>query len=389
MEFEYFRFRVNPQTWSEHEKYINECEALANEQLNQDLRNDPVFLKSEQLRSKTISFFENRYKEKTGLRIMLHVPSIQSSAAGASIFRNWLDGLRFLGVQAYELPWGSDTTVAIKTFRPTVLLTSDHPNYTQQFDWDFIQKYRSYSPLAIIMTASHEHDGNSPNSFRLKQAQMRRISLFVSFRDDEYVQIWLKEWTESGFRVLSIPFSANPLIYYYVPNNNKPLDFVFLASSNLEEKLQRYKRYLMAIFHRYHGVINGPGWGQDELILTREYHRFLYAMAKIGINIHIPTSIELVSEINERSYIIACCGLFQLTDKPKTLYKVFNVDAIVSADTPSEYLEKFEYFLHCPEERLPFVQKGLECIYEGHTVFHRMDKFVQELLLLEELQPIL
>lgn len=389
IEFRYFRSQVNSNTWSEHERHINGCIALAKQHLNQALNNDPIYLKSEQLRLKAMSSFKNRYKENDGLRVMLHVPSTRASPGGASIFRSWLDGLRFLGVRAIELHWDSDTSNAIREFHPSVLFTSDHKTYTEQFDWDFIRRYRAHSPMAVILTSSHEHDGNSSNLVRLKQARNRGVSLFVSFRDDEYIQNWLQEWWENGFKVISIPFSANPLIYSYVPTSEKPLDYVFLASSNLTEKFERYKQYLLPIFRRYRGVINGLGWGQDELILAREYHRFIYSMAKIGINLHIPTSIRLVSEINERTYILACCGLFQLTDKPKTLNQVFGTNAIVSADNPRKYVEKFEYFINHPEERLPFILRSLESVYDSHTIFHRMDKFVKKLLTLEELRPVL
>ena len=108
-------------------------------------------------------------------------------------------------------------------------------------------------------------------------------------------------------------------------------------------------------------------------------------MAVIGINLHLPISLEQVSEVNERTYILACCGLFQLTDAPKSLYQVFKPDAIVSADTPSEYQDKFEYYLRRPEARLPFILKSLEGVYAGHTIFHRMDQFVRKLLSLSQL----
>jgi len=385
---ELLRRQVRPETWRDHARYIQACKSLANQPVPQALQDDPIYAASERLRRQAMAFFADRYKAQTGLRVMIHVPSPQSSMGGASLFCNWVDGLRFLGLETAGLPWGSDTTTAIELFRPTVLFTSDHSTYTDQFDWDFIRRYRARAPLALVMTASHEHDRNTPNVVRLEQAQRRGVSFFVSFREPEYIQAWLGEWRERGFEVVSIPFAANPLIYFYVPTTEKPLDYVFLASSN-PAKLGRYRQYLLPIFRRYRGVVNGPGWGQDQLILTRDYHRFLYAMAAIGINLHIPVSLEQFSEVNERTYILACCGLFQLTDAPKTLHRLFKPDAIVSADTPSAYREAFDFYLHRPEARLPFILKGMECIYTGHTVFHRMDQFVQKLLSLDELRPVL
>jgi len=377
--FELFRRQIPVQTWQEHPHFIDLCKSMIWDIDTHAVQNDPIHVLSESLRQKTLASFLNKYKEKSYLRMMIHLPSPKMSMGGASLFMNWIDALRFLGIETKELGWGCNTSAAISAFRPSVLFTSDHSSYTDQFDWEFIQLYRKYNPLIIMQTASHQHDGNTRNSTRLAKAKRRGVNFFVSFREPEYIQAYFQEWKGFGFEILSIPFSANPLIYYYISVQKKPLDYVFLASNNYE-KFGRYKDYLLPIFRRYHGVINGPGWGQDELILSRDYHRFLYALANIGINLHIPISLERVSELNERTYILACCGLFQITDKPKILERVFMPGSIVSADNPSDYLEKFSYYLRHEEERQPFIIKSMECVYNGHTIFHRMDSLIKKIL---------
>lgn len=385
--FELLRQQINPEMWREHAQHIQTCRLFAAQPVLPEWKADPLYVYSETWRQQILTEFADRYKALTSLRVMVHVPASKDSMGGASLFQNWIDGLRFLGIEATNLPWKSDAAQAIKSFAPSVLITSDSSAYTEQIDWGFIDTYREQHPLAIILTASHQLEGNTPNQERLARARERGVDFFVSFREPEYIQAWFQEWFEHSYEVVSIPFSANPLIYSYLPFPDKPLDYVFLASSN-SEKVERYWQYLRPIFSNYRGVINGPGWGQDKLVLGREHHRFLYALSEIGINLHIPVSMDQISEINERAYILACCGLFQITDRPQSLGRVFPADAIVSADTPAEYRDKFEYYLRHPVERMPFIQRSLECIYTKHTIFHRMDLLIQRLMKMDELKSV-
>ena len=284
-----------------------------------------------------------------------------------------------MGVVAQELAWGTDTRSAIEDFQPNVLLTSDYAAYTEQFDWEFIRSYREQKPLVLILTASPESDGNTSNIPRLERARHWGVSFYVSFREVAYVRSQLTDWFDYGFEVLSIPFSANPLQYYYVPKQAKPLDYLFLGSIN-PSKLGRYVRYWLPIVRRYKGLINGPGWGQDDLILDRPVHRLVYSLAAVGLNLHIPISVNTFSEINERAYILASSGVFQLIDRPQSLRTLFGPDDIVSADSPAEYADKFCYYLAHPDERIPYVIRGLRCVYGGHTVFHRMEVLMRRVL---------
>jgi spore maturation protein CgeB len=106
----------------------------------------------------------------------------------------------------------------------------------------------------------------------------------------------------------------------------------------------------------------------------------MYALGAIGINLHIPVSLDLCSEVNERTFILACCGMFQLCDAPKALRRFFPGIAVPSAENPSEYADMFSYFLKDPEKRLPYQLASLTAVYEGNTIFHRMTRFLDHAL---------
>ena len=370
-----FRRCLPKRLWHEHEAWLAVCRGLAAQRLPADEAAGPVFALSQRLRSQTLEAYREKYTGRTDLRVLLHVPPAVSSMGGNSLFSNWFDGLRHMGVACAILETGKPANDVIEQFKPTVFFTSDHGSYLRWIDWSRLRTHRDRCPMALVLTASAEHDGNTPAGPRLKQARERQVDFFVSFREPEYIDEHLGAWTREGYDVLSVPFSANPTLQFHVPFEPKPLDFVFLASIN-QEKAVRYWRYYSRFLPKYRGVINGPGWGQDDLILARPYHAHAYALGAVGINLHIPTSLDLLTEINERTFILACCGVFQLCDSPQVLRRFFPKTAVVSADNPTEYAEKFAYYLKNPERRLSYQIESLKTVYNGHTIFHRMTTFL-------------
>lgn len=370
-----FRQRLPQRLWNEQAAWLAVVKELAGKPLPADDAAGPVFALSQRLRKQALDAYRDRYAGRENLRVMLHVPSSVSSMGGNSLFSNWCDGLRHMGVNCEMLETGRPAHEEIERFKPTVFFTSDHASYLRWIDWSRLRTHRERHPLALVLTASAEHDGNTPAGPRLKQARERNVDFFVSFREQEYIAEHLGSWTAEGYDVVSVPFSANPTLQFHVPCEPKPLDFVFLASIN-PEKAARYWRYHAGILPKYRGLLNGPGWGQDELILARSYHAHAYALGAIGINLHIPTSLDLLTEINERTFILACCGAFQLCDAPQVLRRFFPESAVVSAATPAEYVEKFAHYLKNPGQRVSFQIESLKAVYQSHTIFHRMINFL-------------
>jgi len=374
-----FRYRMPKRLWDEHASWLATCKGLSRLPLPADDAAGPVFALSQRLRRESLDAYRDKYAKRPDLRVLIHLPPAAASMGGNSLFSNWLDGLRYMGVPCEPVETGQTTNNHIERFKPTVFFTSDHVSYLRWIDWPRLRAYRERRPMALVLTASAEHDGNTPARPRLKLARERGVDFFVSFREAEYITEHLSDWTREGFDVLSIPFSANPTGQFHVPFEPKPLDYVFLASIN-PEKAPRYWAYFSGLLPKYRGVINGPGWGQDGLMLARPYHPYMYALGAVGINLHVPISLNLLTEINERTFILACCGAFQLCDAPQVLRRFFPETAVPSATSPAEYSEKFAYYLKQPDARMPFQLESLKAVYAGHTIFHRMTIFLERAL---------
>ena len=376
---ETFRHRLPSRLWGEHQAWLATCKGLSQFPLPSEKTGDPVFELSQRLRRQALDMFKDKYSNKTGLRILIHVPPAHISMGGYSLFMNWVGGIRHMGVPCEIAYTGELANDVIEKFRPSVFVTSDHESYLRWIDWPRLAAYRERNVLALALTASAEQDCGLPAGPRLKLARNRGVDFFVSFREREYIVTHLSDWLSQGYDVLSIPFSANPTWQFHVPFDPKPLDYVFLASINTE-KAPRYWRYFSRLLPKYRGVINGPGWKQDDLILKPLMHPYLYALGAIGINLHIPVSLDLYSEINERTFILACCGTFQLCDSPQALRRFFPEKAVPSATTPSEYSDKFQYYLKNPDKRKSCQIDSLKAVYSDNTIFHRMTLFLDHAL---------
>jgi hypothetical protein len=328
------------------------------------------------LRGRALNRFRSIYNDNGKLRVLIQVPTARLSMGGNSLFTNWVMGLTHMGVACETVETGYPVVDAVERFKPTILFTSDHPAFLKWIDWVRLARFRERNPMLLGLTASAEHDGMGPALPRLLKAKSRDVDFFVSFRDRHYIDEYLAEWKRHGFPVLSIPFSANPLWQHMVPVPRPVLDYVFFGSVNIE-KARRYLSYFKNVVRNHKGILNGPGWGYDHLMIPTTSQPYAYACSAIGLNLHIPVSVDIANEVNERTYILACCGCFQLCDKPKILENVFPASAVPSAESASEYYEMFLEYLKNDAARAACVRHSLTGVYENHLIFHRMVAFIE------------
>lgn len=381
--FTRFEVGVHPQTWRRHAALLEWARRAAADadRLESDAALaaclDPAVRVGLERSKRVCREFHNLYAGLTDLRILVHVPPSAVSPGGYSLFTNLLDGLRHIGIHAEPLEWGNESARAIDAFEPTVLLSSDNEPYLERLDWDTLARWQKRG-LRIGLTASLERYGNTPLQARLAKARERGVSFYYSFRAPEYIQSQCREFLDRGLEVLSIEFGANPLTYRHVPGVARDLDYVFLASSN-PDKWPRYFEYLPDILASRPGMIDGPGWSNTHGWAPRETHRFLYARARVGINLHISDSIDLPSELNERTYILAACGVPQVIDAPRLLDRRFEPGCFFVGADPAQYAAAFEQALSDPAEASRRALLSQEQVLSRHTSFHRAQDLVHQL----------
>ncbi len=380
-----FQSQINKQTWQNqkllrswaYQKYLERKKTETKDAfLNSDRK---IVREGYELRQALAKKFKNKYKNVSKIKILVHCPPSYLSPGGYSLFNNLIQGLQYIGVETVAF-WNEPTAELLKKHKPTVLLSSDAREYKNLLDFSAIQHYRKKHSLAIGLTASLAEYGNTPLVERLNWAKQNAISFFYSFRSPDYFTT-RKEYApffESNFSILTVEFGANPLFYYPLPDIEPDLPYIFLASSN-SDKWSRYFSYLPPIVNAYPGIIDGPGWLMVKEWLPPFLHRYAYAKAMVGINLHIPDSLDWPSELNERTYILAASGVPQLVDRPKLLNKRFSPDAVFVADSPKEYLDLFRYIVQDRDEAERRAQKAQLEVLTRHTSFHRAESFLRQL----------
>lgn len=381
-----FNYRFNQATLSSHDLVLAEAEAAllnlsAHENIELCLNSiDPVVRQGTRLKIE----LEAQMKDAcigSSERILIQVPDARFSPAGYSLFSNLLESLNYIGIAAKALEWNEDIDGVLKGFLPTVLLSSDNAEYLNRIDWAKVNQYKQHSNLRVGLSAALEEYESTPLLPRLIWAKQHQIDFYYSYRDEDYVRSRSEYqlFFDHDFEIICIPFGANILHYYPVSGFERDLNYVLMASRKRE-----HIQYLKSITKDYSGFLDGPGWKQvKSFSFKRERDRYIYARAKVGLNIHLPEQINWACELNERTYQLAACGVPQLIDHPMLLDKIFGHESFFIADSPEDYEEKFRELIVHPHLGIDKALHAQKEVFAAHTTLHRAKSLIDQLKLLK------
>lgn len=382
-----FNWLFNSATVYQHDAILAEAErALANRDAYENIEAclnspDPLVQQGMRLKLNLDTSFKDCMAGVSEERILIQVPDARFSPAGYSLFSNLMESLNYIGIPAQALEWNDDSQQALESFKPTVLLSSDNHEYLRRIDWDAIAKFKSVQRLRVGLSAALEEYESTPLMPRLAWAKAHDINFFYSYRDEDYVKS-RKEYTpffDAGYQILYIPFGANTLHYFPVAGFERDLNYVLMASRKRE-----HIAYLKNIARQYSGFLDGPGWKQvKHFHFNRERDRYIYARAKVGLNVHLPEQIDWACELNERTYQLAACGVPQLIDHPMLLNKIFGSNSFFIAESPSQYDELFNELMRNPSLGVEKALHAQREVFASHTTLHRAKSLMDQLKLLE------
>ncbi|UCC43553.1 MAG: glycosyltransferase [Candidatus Zixiibacteriota bacterium] len=314
----------------------------------------PLLIENRRLRETTMDKFTGRYTG-TDQRILLHRPA---NGALRYLMESWSETLDIMGVPTMLLDWGEDTAARLSAFKPTAIISVADPAYQQQLDSGALKRAREESGLKIGYVTTLEHS-------------YEPVDFYVTFHRDPARD---NRYSVLDQPLLSLPFAINPQRHYMQPGR-EVWDFFFVGTnSHLKNDLT--EAYLTPVCRRYRGILAGVGWpvGIGELPLAES--SMMYNFARIYPNYHLRAQHDAYNEVNDRTFIIPACGGFELVDNPMAMSGLFTPDEMAVATSPSEYAEMFEYFLHRPEERVGYIQRGMRRVWEDYTLCHVLGDLV-------------
>lgn len=325
-----------------------------------------------------ILFNKDKHKN-TSFRILIHLPSINISPGGYSIFNNIYENLKHMGVSAHCLKFDDDLNEILHIFKPTIFLSSDDIIFTNNINWELITEYKKNNNFKIGLTASISAYGNTDLIKRIEWAHSK-IDFYYSFRAKEYVES--REdyipFFKFGYKIINIEFGANILNFFPLKEVEKKFDYLFFGSINPTKTL-RYKNYFSNIVKNHHGYIYGNGWPWSKVEIPFQIQNYYYPLTRIGLNLHLDEQIEWCCELNERTYILGITKTPQLIDMPALLDKRYNINNMFCAHSAQQYEDLFNYMLLNEEEcKYKSDLIFLETL-EKHTMFDRIDHFLEQL----------
>jgi len=307
------------------------------------------------LRDTVLNEYRNCYKN-TDSAILLHRPT---NGAIKYLVDSWCEVLTFMGIRCDILNWDENTRLKLESFRPTTFITVRDPAYLGVLDNNSVAQYKRSHGLKVgHILAGQELDAAC----------------------DFYITWHLDPSRDSRFEnldhpLVSLPFAINPLQHYMRPSNEM-WDFFFVGT-NSHLKTETTNDYLAPILDDFQGILAGANWpiGMGELSVSQAAQ--MYGFAKVCPNFHLPWQYDSFDELNERTYIIPACGGFELVDNPAAMREMFAFDEMAVARSPQEYHEMFRHFLNHPDERLPYVRKGMARVYSEYTLFHVLSRLAE------------
>lgn len=203
-------------------------------------------------------------------------------------------------------------------------------------------------------------------------------------------------YQQLGCQVYYLPLAVNPVVYQpkYVPAQyQSDICFIGNAFFNRVRLIDQIAPFLAARETRIIGYL----WRRLRRYQSLKRHIRIawisadeaasyYNGAKIVINIHRAHDDKVHNKnsrnipglsINPRTYEIAACGAFQLTDVRQDLsdFYIPGVE-IETYFSPKELVDKMVYYLHNEEQRKKMAIKGFMKTLEKHTYQNRLSQLL-------------
>ena len=210
----------------------------------------------------------------------------------------------------------------------------------------------------------------APNFISQSLRLMDHVFIFDSYYVDELQRAGVKN-------VHHLPFACNPEIYRTIKLSNDEADIYRSQVSFMGVSQPRREKMIMEL-SQFDLRVWGPGWTFAEYNNARVVNRVvpleeavkIYNASEIVLNQNHPQSVY---GTNMRTFEVAACGAFQLTDHKKEMDAFFEPGAeMVYYNDIDDLKEKIQYYLSHPKERMAIAARAQLRVQLDHTYERRM-----------------
>lgn len=162
---------------------------------------------------------------------------------------------------------------------------------------------------------------------------------------------------------LWLPHAVEPLAYPKTDWIQKKYDVCFVGHVNSQNRIDALDRLFKEVPNFF--------WGQRRF----EDAADIFGISKIVFN------IAMKDDLNMRTFEAMGTGSCLLTDRIPTIEDLF-IDGkeIVLYDNFDDMVEKAKYYIEHDNERQSIAEAGYKKIMNGHTILHRVDMMLEEIV---------
>lgn len=230
-----------------------------------------------------------------------------------------------------------------------------------------------------ILDSDHEVLMASPESIKYvdQLKQTNKLNHCFQYYHQRWMNVTHNKWKNHGLEPIGIPLAAC-LYDYSVGTYNEALacDLGFVGGF-WKFKGINLKKYIypLALLEDFNLKVFGYGdWSISQFIggIATENIRHLFASSKVCGAVYEPL-IELRHDVSERPFKILSAGGFCVSQWiDSATNDIFTNNEMVFVDSPEEFVDATLHYKNHPEERLPFILRGLEYAYTSGNYFSRM-----------------
>lgn len=339
---------------------------------------NPLFYEGFHLRESSLQVNKNKHSRQP-FKFFIQLPEASFSMGGHSWFYSLGMSLKHQGVEV-DFFWGKNFKFNFNSEVENIIISSYNNLYLDFLNQSFIINASSQFRIRVGFTFPNHEDNQEIITDFIKNFKIFPNIFFYTFYDLEFFQnsIFRKTLNYYNIPIYSLPFGANPIYHFPAPYKQDKIDYIFLGSANYE-KVDRYYQYFFPIINKFKGYIGGPGWDwEPEFTYNPKRDKYMYASAKVGLNLHIDNQIHYATELNERTYILSACGQSQIIDNAALLSKMFNSYFSPSSDS-SDYFSKISDIVSS-YPNYNNIRELMKYTFMYHLTFNRTDVFINNLL---------